>query len=102
MHFPGPLVAVVVAAHVGAMQRAPAAPLGGNLYAETPASGEAVRGFPQDEGMGDLLQGSLEASNVEIVQEMVDMITSMRAYEINSKAIKNSEEMMDIANQMIR
>jgi flagellar basal-body rod protein FlgG len=76
--------------------------LGGNLYAETPASGEAVRGFPQDDGMGHLLQGSLEASNVEIVQEMVDMITSMRAYEINSKAIKNSEEMMDIANQMIR
>jgi flagellar basal-body rod protein FlgG len=76
--------------------------LGGNLYAETPASGEPVRGFPQDDGMGHLLQGSLEASNVEIVQEMVDMITSMRAYEINSKAIKNSEEMMDIASQMIR
>src|SRR5919199_646473 len=57
---------------------------------------------PADAGMGHLLQGSLEASNVEIVQEMVDMITSMRAYEINSKAIKNSEEMMDIANQMIR
>ena len=52
--------------------------------------------------MGRLLQGSLEGSNVEIVQEMVDMITAMRAYEINSKAIKNAEEMMSIANGMIR
>lgn len=76
--------------------------MGENLYNETPASGEAQRGFPQDEGMGRLLQGSLEGSNVEIVQEMVDMITSMRAYELNSKAIKNSEEMMSIANNMVR
>jgi flagellar basal-body rod protein FlgG len=52
--------------------------------------------------MGRLLQGSLEGSNVEIVQEMVDMITAMRAYEINSKAIKNAEEMMAVANGMIR
>ncbi|MDQ6829255.1 MAG: flagellar basal-body rod protein FlgG [Gemmatimonadota bacterium] len=76
--------------------------MGENLYTETPASGEAIRGFPQDEGMGRLLQGSLEGSNVEIVQEMVDMITSMRAYEINSKSIKNSEDMMQIANNMSR
>ena len=95
MSLPSPLVALVAAAYLGAPPHAPVAPLG------APAR-SAVRGFPQDEGMGHLLQGSLEASNVEIVQEMVDMITSMRAYEINSKAIKNSEEMMDIANQMIR
>jgi flagellar basal-body rod protein FlgG len=76
--------------------------LGENLYAATPASGEAAPGFPGDEGVGRLLQGHLEASNVEIVQEMVDMIAAMRAYEINSKAIKNSETMSDIANQLVR
>ncbi len=76
--------------------------MGQNLYSETPASGQPTVGFPADEGMGQLLQGHLEGSNVEIVQEMVDMITSMRAYEINSKAIKNAEEMMSTANNMIR
>ena len=76
--------------------------LGENLYSQTPASGEPILGFPQEEGMGRLLQGSLEGSNVEIVQEMVDMITSMRAYEINSKSIKNSEQMSEIASAMVR
>jgi flagellar basal-body rod protein FlgG len=75
---------------------------GENIYAETPASGPAVTGFPSEDGMGRVLQGHLEGSNVEIVQEMVDMITSLRAYEINSKAIKNAEEMMQIANGMVR
>jgi flagellar basal-body rod protein FlgG len=76
--------------------------VGQNLHAATAASGEAATGFPQDEGMGRLQQGYLEGSNVEIVQEMVDMITAMRAYEINSKAIKNSESMADIANNLVR
>jgi flagellar basal-body rod protein FlgG len=76
--------------------------LGQNLYAETPASGQPTVGFPADEGMGRILQSHLEGSNVEIVQEMVDMITSMRAYEINSKAIKNAEEMMSTANNLVR
>jgi flagellar basal-body rod protein FlgG len=75
---------------------------GENIYLETPASGAAVVGFPSEDGNGHLMQGALEGSNVEIVQEMVDMITAMRAYEINSKAIKNAEEMMSIANGMIR
>ena len=76
--------------------------LGENLLQQTAASGEPVLGFPQEDGMGRLMQGALESSNVEIVQEMVDMITSMRAYEINSKSIKNSEQMADIANSMVR
>jgi flagellar basal-body rod protein FlgG len=76
--------------------------LGENLYSESPASGEPIVGFPQEDGMGRLLQGALESSNVEIVQEMVDMITSMRAYEINSKSIKNSEQMSEIASAMVR
>jgi flagellar basal-body rod protein FlgG len=75
---------------------------GENLYSATAASGEPVVGYPQDDGMGRLVQGALEGSNVEVVQEMVDMITAMRAYEINSKAIKNSEEMLEIANNLVR
>lgn len=76
--------------------------LGENLYAETPASGRPVIGLPQEDGFGRLLQGSLEASNVQIVQEMVDMITAMRAYEINSKAVQISEQMAEITNAMVR
>ena len=76
--------------------------LGENLYSQSPASGEPILGFPQEDGMGRLLQGVLEASNVEIVQEMVDMITSMRAYEINSKSIRNSEQMAEIASGLVR
>lgn len=75
---------------------------GENLYTPTAASGEAVVGFPQDDGMGRLVQGALEGSNVEVVQEMVDMISAMRAYEINSKAIKNSEDMLETANNLVR
>ena len=76
--------------------------MGENLYAATPDSGDAVTGFAKDEGFGRVVQGALESSNVEIVQEMVDMITAMRAYEINSKAIKNSEQMLEIANNLVR
>lgn len=76
--------------------------LGENVYVATAASGEPVAGFPQEDGFGRVVQGALEASNVEIVQEMVDMITAMRAYEINSKAIKNSESMLEIANNLVR
>jgi flagellar basal-body rod protein FlgG len=61
-----------------------------------------VLGFPNDEGMGRLQQGSLEGSNVEIVQEMVEMIAAMRAYELSSKAIKTSDEMGQIANNVVR
>lgn len=75
---------------------------GENLYTPTAASGDPVVGYPQDIGMGRLVQGALEGSNVEVVQEMVDMITAMRAYEINSKAIKNSEGMLEIANNLVR
>lgn len=76
--------------------------LGQNLYAPTASSGQPVVGFPNDSGMGRLQQGSLEGSNVQIVQEMVDMITAMRAYEINSKAIKQADEMGQMANNLTR
>lgn len=76
--------------------------LGQNLYAATAASGQPVVGFPADEGMGRTQQGSLEGSNVQIVSEMVEMISAMRAYEINSKAIKTADEMGQIANNITR
>jgi flagellar basal-body rod protein FlgG len=76
--------------------------VGENLYVATAASGEPTAGFPDDDGFGRLLQGHLEGSNVEIVQEMVDMIAAMRAYEINSKTIKNCESMADISASLLR
>ena len=76
--------------------------LGENLYASTAASGEPLIGAPQENGFGRVIQGSLESSNVEIVQEMVDMIASQRAYEVNSKAIKAAEDMIDAANGLVR
>ncbi len=76
--------------------------LGENLYRETAASGDPLTGFPQDPGFARIIQGGLEGSNVEIVQEMVDMITAMRAYEINSKAVQSAEQMAEIANNLQR
>ncbi|MFN8651603.1 MAG: flagellar basal-body rod protein FlgG [Gemmatimonadales bacterium] len=77
--------------------------LGGNNYKATPASGDPMTGSPMDEGFGQIHQGALESSNVEIVQEMVDMIAAQRAYEVNSKAIKTAEEMIQtVTNDLIR
>jgi flagellar basal-body rod protein FlgG len=76
--------------------------IGENLFVESPTSGAPVVGFPQDAGMGRLLQGALESSNVQVVQEMVEMIASMRAYEVNSKAVKVGEDMSEIANGLLR
>lgn len=76
--------------------------IGENQFSETAASGEPISGFAQDEGFGRLMQGALESSNVEIVQEMTDMIAAQRAYEINAKAIRAGEEMMQTTNDIIR
>lgn len=76
--------------------------LGGNVYVETPASGQAVTGNPAEEGFGRVQQGSLEGSNVEVVQEMTDMIAAQRAYEINARAIRASEDMMKSIDDLIR
>jgi flagellar basal-body rod protein FlgG len=75
---------------------------GHNLYKATDASGEAVSGTPGSEGMGTIVQGFVEVSNVDVVQEMVAMIMAQRAYEINSKAIKTADEMMSIVNNISR
>lgn len=74
--------------------------LGGNLFQETEASGTAEIGNPDENGFGKIRQGYLEMSNVNVVQEMVNMIVSQRAYEINSKAIQTSDEMLSKINQL--
>lgn len=76
--------------------------LGGNLYEQTDASGEPTVGTPGQDGLGQLLQGFLEASNVDVVQEMVNLITAQRAYELNSKMVQASEEMLQIATNVKR
>jgi len=65
--------------------------LGENLYAETDASGSPLLGTPGQNGLGDLQQGALERSNVEPVNELVDLITTQRSFELNSQAVKTGE-----------
>jgi flagellar basal-body rod protein FlgG len=76
--------------------------LGGNQYGESPATGRPLPGFPGEDGSGRLMQGALESSNVEIVQEMTDMIAAQRAYEINAKAVRAGEDMMQATRDLIR
>jgi len=76
--------------------------LGGNLYEETPASGTPETGSPGEQGFGTVLQGYTETSNVNIVEEMVNLIIAQRAYEINSKSIQTSDEMLQNIAQMKR
>lgn len=76
--------------------------LGHNLYRTTDASGEAIAGTPGSEGLGTIVQGFIEMSNVDIVEEMVAMIMAQRAYEINSKAIQTADSMLQIANNLKR
>ena len=73
--------------------------LGGNLYEETAASGTPEVGKPGDQGFGNTVQGYVENSNVNIVEEMVNLIVAQRAYEINSKSVQTSDEMLqNVAN----
>ena len=67
---------------------------------ETPASGPPIAGSPGTDGFGEMKQGFLESSNVDVVEEMINMITAQRAYEINAKTIKTVEEMLSIANNI--
>ena len=76
--------------------------VGKNLFVPTAASGDAVTGTPGQSGFGTLSQGFLELANVKVVDEMVSMITSQRAYEANSKAIQTADEMLSISNALRR
>jgi flagellar basal-body rod protein FlgG len=74
--------------------------VGGNLFAWTEAAGEPITGKPGENGMGDIASGYVEASNVQMVEEMIAMIVAQRAYEISSKAITTSDQMLQTANQL--
>ncbi|MBI5057027.1 MAG: flagellar basal-body rod protein FlgG [Nitrospirae bacterium] len=76
--------------------------IGKNLFLETGSSGEATSGNPGADGLGSINQGFLEMSNVNIVEEMVNMIVSQRAYELNSKVVQSSDDMLAIANNIKR
>ncbi|HEX5323483.1 MAG TPA: flagellar basal-body rod protein FlgG [Capsulimonadaceae bacterium] len=74
--------------------------IGGNSFKPTAASGDPQTGTAGQAGFGTLAQGTLEMSNVQIVQEMVNMIVAQRAYEVNSKAVQTCDDMLATANQM--
>ena len=76
--------------------------LGSNLFRETTASGTPEAGAPNEQGFGSIQQGYVETSNVNIVEEMVNMILAQRAYELNSKAIQSSDEMLQKVNELKR
>lgn len=73
-------------------------PMGQNLFMETAASGAPQTGTPGLNGLGNLIQGSLETANVNTVEELVNMIETQRAYEMNSKAISTADEMLQYVN----
>jgi flagellar basal-body rod protein FlgG len=74
--------------------------IGQNLFVETAASGAPISGLPGENGLGYLRHGFLEASNVEVVKELVDLITAQRAYEINANCIQSADEMLQTVNRL--
>ncbi|MEW8049965.1 MAG: flagellar basal-body rod protein FlgG [Candidatus Thiodiazotropha sp.] len=77
------------------------APIGDNLYRETNASGGVNTAIPGTDSTGTLIQAALESSNVNVVEELVNMIETQRAYEMNSKAISTTDEMLSYVNQQL-
>ena len=75
--------------------------IGSNLFVETAASGNPIVGTPGENGLGQINQGMLENSNVDIVEEMVNMITTQRAYEMNSKVVSTADQMLQFITQNI-
>ena len=75
-------------------------PLGNNLMEATNASGDPLQAVPGDPGVGMIRQGFLENSNVNIIQQITDLISAQRAYEMNSKAIETADQMMSTTNQV--
>ena len=77
--------------------------LGGNLFVPTPASGSATQNItPGLSGTGEVQQGFIERSNVDVVVELVNMITAQRAYEVNARAIRSTDDMLATTNNMTR
>ena len=92
----GQLTVAVFANDAGLM------PVGDNLFQETPASGAANIGVPGDPGFAAIEQGYLEASNVDPVKEITDLISAQRAYEMNSKVIQAADQMASVVSQGMR
>ncbi len=76
--------------------------LGDNIYQETTASGAPTEGVPGADGLGKLKQGALEGSNVQVVEEMVDMIAAQRTYEMNTKVLSAADNMLQYLSQAVR
>jgi flagellar basal-body rod protein FlgG len=76
--------------------------LGGNLYQLSDSSGQPVQGQPGSNGLGQIEQYKLEASNVNVVNEMVNMIQAQRAYEMNSKVMSTADQMLQVSNNVIK
>jgi flagellar basal-body rod protein FlgG len=76
-------------------------PVGENLFRESVASGPPIVGIPGENELGSLQQGALETSNVNVVEELVNMIETQRAYEMNSKAISTTDEMLSFVTQQL-
>ncbi len=76
--------------------------LGDNLYRETVASGVPTEGVPGEDALGTLKQGALEGSNVQVVEEMVDMIAAQRTYEMNTKVLTSADNMLQYLAAAVR
>ncbi len=76
--------------------------VGNNLFVATVASGDPIIGTPGQDGLGEISQGFLETSNVNIVSELVDMISAQRAYELNSRSIRAADEMLKQLSNLVR
>ncbi|MDZ7753491.1 MAG: flagellar basal-body rod protein FlgG [Gammaproteobacteria bacterium] len=76
-------------------------PIGDNLFMETASSGAPQQGVPGEDSRGQLIQGALESSNVNTVEELVNMIEAQRAYEMNAKAISTADQMLEFAVQLL-
>jgi len=76
--------------------------IGRNLYVETDASGAPISGTPQTDGLGSISQGNLEMSNVDPVRELIDLITTQRAFELNSQSIQSADETLQIVSNLRR
>jgi flagellar basal-body rod protein FlgG len=74
--------------------------IGDNMLLETPASGQAVQGIASQPGFGTIMQGFVETSNVNVVSEITSLITAQRAYEMNSRVITASDEMMQALTRL--
>ena len=74
---------------------------GGNLFAETVASGPATTAAPGQQGLGEVKQGYLEMSNVDVVTELVDLIIAQRTYELNSKVVKAGDRILQAINYIV-